>query len=141
MPPENQQPPEPPFPDAPLPGAQAPVPPFASQPPVPPYQPLAAQPVPGQPYPQPPYPAAGNPYAVQQPENPSSVLAIIGLVASFFLAPVGLVLCIVALRKRPNQASKIMAIIGLVVSGLTVLIYAFMVFVLIMLAASSHSQF
>jgi len=125
---EPQQPPvAPPVPEqsAPLPPQPEPVQPqqWGPQPQVPPQAPLPPvqpQPVYGQPQ-----PAYGQPAYGQQPAvaSNSNGLAIAGLITAFLVAPVGLVLSIIALKKsNGNSGAKTMGIIGIIVSGLGILV-------------------
>ena len=60
----------------------------------------------------------------QYPPNPNNynTLSIIGLVLAVVFAPVGLVLCILALKeiKKTHQEGRMLAIIGVIISGLQI---------------------
>lgn len=64
-----------------------------------------------------------NPQQSQMPvKSKTNVLAIVGLVLSFFIAPVGLILSIVALPqiKKRGEAGKGLAIAGIIVSSVII---------------------
>lgn len=147
--------PEQPNPDSPTPDAPPPPPPAAAPAPAPdgnttptgepgpsyPAPPTQGYPAPGGEYAAPPaqgYPAAGAPaYAQPTPTPPGRVLAIVGLVLAFLVAPVGLIISIVAAVKLGKAGQpKGLAIAGIIVGALITIFWIILVIVLVAVAAS-----
>lgn len=151
--------PEQPNPDSPTPGTPPPPPPAAT--PAPdwnttptgdpgpsyPAPPAQGYPAPGaadyaappaEGYPAPGYPAQGAPaYAQPTPTPPGRVLAIVGLVLAFLVAPVGLIISIVAAVKLGKAGQpKGLAIAGIIVGALITIFWIILVIVLVAVAAS-----
>lgn len=65
------------------------------------------------------YPVAGPGYAVPQTSPPGQVLGIVGFVLSFIVAPIGLILSIIAAVKLSRAgASKGLAVAGIIIGAL-----------------------
>lgn len=119
----------PPFPDSPSPDSPSP----ASPPPPPAWNGApGAEPAPSYPTTSNPtapagYPGAGAPtypaYPAPEPSPPGRVLSIVGLVLAFLLAPVGLIISIVAAVKLGKAgAPKGLAIAGIIIGAVITII-------------------
>ncbi|MFK0242309.1 DUF4190 domain-containing protein [Microbacterium sp. NPDC090281] len=133
--------PEPPTPDSSDPGTPPPAAPAA--PPAPPAPawdaaPSAAPAAPAAGYPAAGYPAPEAPvYPQPQPTPPGRVLSIVGLVLAFLVAPVGLIISIVAAVKLGKaKQPKGLAIAGIIVGALVTIFWIILVVILVAVAAS-----
>jgi hypothetical protein len=139
--------PEPPTPDSSDPGTPPPAapaaPPAAPTAPAPAWDaaPSAAPAAPAAPAAG--YPAAGYPapeahvYPQPQPTPPGRVLSIVGLVLAFLVAPVGLIISIVAAVKLGKaKQPKGLAIAGIIVGALVTIFWIILVVILVAVAAS-----
>lgn len=138
--------PEPSTPDSSAPGTPPPVTPPA--PPAAPPAPAASAPdpawnpaqnaAPAAGYPAAGYPAPGAPvYPQPQPTPPGRVLSIVGLVLAFLVAPVGLIISIVAAVKLGKaKQPKGLAIAGIIVGALVTIFWIIVVAILVAVAAS-----
>ncbi|MGH3688723.1 MAG: DUF4190 domain-containing protein [Microbacterium sp.] len=142
--------PEPSTPDSSAPGTPPPVtPPAPPAPPAAPPAPAASTPDPAwnpaqnaaqnaAGYPAAGYPAPGAPvYPQPQPTPPGRVLSIVGLVLAFLVAPVGLIISIVAAVKLGKaKQPKGLAIAGIIVGALVTIFWIIVVVILVAVAAS-----
>lgn len=137
----------PPFPEPPTPDSSNPDTPPPAAPAAPPAAPAAApaptwdaapSAAPAAGYPAAGYPAPEAPaYPQPQPTPPGRVLSIVGLVLAFLVAPVGLIISIVAAVKLGKaKQPKGLAVAGIIVGALVTIFWIIVVVILVAVAAS-----